>query len=136
MDVFTFFCYLVSMAAAGLSGGKYGRCRAAAVPLHSPPFNDAAAVKFFLLSSSLLFSSCMASNKNKNNTELQFSICILLHWCCRYRVALIGRGLIKVLRFNYSKFCCVNWEIGLCFLRDKVKHLIVIICPLFEAYWE
>ena len=115
--------------AASLSGGKFGRCRsvwrqvwplqgclaaslAAAGPLQCrytrPPFNGAAAVKCFLLSSSLLFSSCMASNKNKNNTELQFSICILLHWCCRYRVALIGRGLIKVLHFNYSKFCCVN----------------------------
>ena len=27
-----------SLAAAGLAGGKFGRCRAAAVPLHSPPF--------------------------------------------------------------------------------------------------
>ena len=32
--------------AASLSGGKSGRCRAAAGPLHSPPpFNGAAAVK-------------------------------------------------------------------------------------------
>ena len=97
-----------SLAAAELSGGKIGRCRAAAVPLHSPPFNGAAAVKFFLLSSSLLLSSCMVSNKNKNNAELQFSSCILLYWCCRYWVALIGRGLIQVLHFDYSKFCCVN----------------------------
>ena len=117
--------------AASLSGGKSGRCRAAAGPLHSPPpFNGAAAVKCFLLSSSLLFSSCMVSNENKNNTELQFSICILLHWCSRYRVALIGRGLIKVLHFNYSKFCCPNREIRLCFLRDKLKHLIAIVFAL------
>ena len=27
-----------SLAAAGVSGGKFGRCRAAAVPLHLPPF--------------------------------------------------------------------------------------------------
>ena len=110
------------LAAAGLALqvclAATGRCRAAAGPLYSPPFNGAAAVKCFLLSSSLLFSSCMVSNKNKNNTELQFSICILLHWCCRYRVALIGKGLIKVLHFNYSKFCCPNREVRLCFLRD------------------
>ena len=57
------------LAAAGLSGGNWllqGRCT-------SPSFNGAA-VKYFLLSSSLLFSSSMVSNKNKNNTELQFSI--------------------------------------------------------------
>ena len=27
-----------SLAAAGVSGGKLGRCRAAAMPLHLPPF--------------------------------------------------------------------------------------------------
>ena len=57
------------LAAAGLSGGNWllqGRCT-------SPSFNGAA-VKYFLLSSSLLFSSSMVSNENKNNTELQFSI--------------------------------------------------------------
>ena len=77
-------------AAAGPSGGKFGRCRSiwrqvlAAAGLSggnwllqgrctSPSFNGAA-VKYFLLSSSLLFSSSVVSNKNKNNTELQFSI--------------------------------------------------------------
>ena len=38
----------------------------------------------------LLFSSCVASNKNKNIIELQFSIYIFLHWCCRLGVG-IGR---------------------------------------------
>ena len=72
------------------SGGKSGRCRAAAGPLQGrytrPSFNGAAAVKCFFLSSSFLFSSCVASNKNKNIIELQFSIHIFLHWCCRYGV--------------------------------------------------
>ena len=57
------------LAAAGLSGGNWllqGRCT-------SPSFNGAA-VKYFLLSLSLLFSSSIVPNKNKNNTELQFSI--------------------------------------------------------------
>ena len=36
------------------------------------------------------FSSCVASNKNKNIVELQFSIHIFLHWCCRHGVG-IGR---------------------------------------------
>ena len=31
-------CLAASLAAAGLSGGKFGRCRAAAGPLHSPLF--------------------------------------------------------------------------------------------------
>ena len=51
-----------------------------------PSFNGAAAVKCFFLSSSFLFSSCVASNKNKNIIELQFSIHIFLHWCCRYGI--------------------------------------------------
>ena len=97
------FCRLQGRLAANLAAAGPLQCRYA-----RPPFNGAAAVNCFLLSSSLLFSSCMVSNKNKNNTELQFSICIMLYWCCRYRVALIGRGLIKVLHFNYSKFCCVS----------------------------
>ena len=49
------------LAAASLSGGKSGRCRAAAGPLQGrytrPSFNGAAAVKCFFLSSSFLFSS-------------------------------------------------------------------------------
>ena len=55
------------------SGGKSGRCRAAAGPLHSPPLlmvllcQDATiGFSVSLLSSSFLFSSCVASNKNKN----------------------------------------------------------------------
>ena len=82
------------LAAAGLALqaclAATGRCRAAAGPLYSPPFNGAAAVKCFFLSSSFLFSSCVASNKNKNIIELQFSIHIFLHWCCRHGVG-IGR---------------------------------------------
>ena len=65
-----------SLAAAGPLQGRYTR----------PSFNGAAAVKCFFLSSSFLFSSCVASNKNKNIIELQFSIHIFLHWCCRYGV--------------------------------------------------
>ena len=45
-----------SLAAAGPLQGRYTR----------PSFNGAAAVKCFFLSSSFLFSSCVASNKNKN----------------------------------------------------------------------
>ena len=90
------------MAAAGPLQCRYTR----------PPFNDAAAVKFFLLSSSLLLSSCMVSNKNKNNTELQFSNCILLHWCCRYRVALIGRGLIKFCILIIQSFAVLVEKLG------------------------
>ena len=66
-----------SLAAAGPLQGRYTR----------PPFNGAAAVKCFFLSSSFLSS---ASNKNKNIIELQFSIHIFLHWCCRHGVG-IGR---------------------------------------------
>ena len=87
---------------------------------------------FFLLSSSCAVSSSVVSNKNENNAELQSSIYVLLHWCCKYRMTLIERGLIKVLHsnyhvegglikvlhFDYSKFCCPNWEIRLCFLRE------------------
>ena len=134
----------VGRASATICAGCSGRCRSlwrqlsAAGPLWGcytrPSFDGAAALKSFFLSSSFLFSSCLVLNKNKNDTELQFSNCILIRWCCWCMVALIGRDLIKVLRFNYSKFCCVNWEIGLCFLRDKMKHLIVIVCPLFEVH--
>ena len=49
------------MAAAGRLQGRYTR----------PSSNGAAAVKCFFLSSSFLFSSCVASNKNKNIIELQ-----------------------------------------------------------------
>ena len=66
-------CLAASLAAAGPLQGRYTR----------PSFNGAAAVKCFFLSSSFLFSSCVASNKNKNIIELQFSIHIFLHWCCR-----------------------------------------------------
>ena len=58
------------LAAAGLSGGKVWPLQ---VCCTRPSFNGAA-VKYFLLSSSLLFSSSIVPNKNKNNTELQFSI--------------------------------------------------------------
>ena len=93
-------CLAASLAAAGPLQGRYTR----------PLFNGAAAVKCFFLSSSFLFSSCVASNKNKNIIELQFSIYIFLYWCCRYRVALVERGLIKVLHFNYSKFFAMSIE--------------------------
>ena len=53
-------CLAASLAAAGPLQCRYAR----------PPFNGAAAVGCFLLSSSLLFSSCMVSNKNRNNTEI------------------------------------------------------------------
>ena len=53
-------CLAASMAAAGPLQCRYA----------CPPFNGAAAVNCFLLSSSLLFSSCMVSNKNRNNTEI------------------------------------------------------------------
>ena len=62
-----------------------------------PPFNGAAAVGCFLLSSSLLFSSCLVSNKNRNDAAIAIWHLYMLYWCCRYTVALIGRGLIKVL---------------------------------------
>ena len=70
------------LAAVGLSGGNWllqgclaaiGCCWAVQGRCTRPSFNGAA-VKYFLLSSSLLFSSSMVSNENKNNTELQFSI--------------------------------------------------------------
>ena len=90
------------LAAAGPSGGRFwplqvslaaiGCCKAmwrqlaAAGPLQGrctrPSFNGAAALKCFFLSSSFLFSSCLVLNKNKNDTELQFSNCILIRWCC------------------------------------------------------
>ena len=44
--------------------------------------------------------------------------------------------LIKVLHFNYSKFLLCQLRNWVCLLRDKMKHLIVIVCPLFEAYWR
>ena len=80
-----------SLATAGPFGGKFGRCRsiwrqvlAAAGPLQGrytrPSFNDAAAVdilsaifKLCCFSSNSLqvaVSSCVVSNKNKNNAEL------------------------------------------------------------------
>ena len=65
-------CLAASLAAAGLLQCRY-TC---------PPFNGAAALKCFFLSSSFLFSSCLVLNKNKNDTELQFSNCILIRWCC------------------------------------------------------
>ena len=94
--VFTFFCYMVSLVyGAWYEGGwqptkmvrryrsrqtsaaLFAGCRAVwrqIWPLQCryarPPFNGAAAVGCFLLSSSLLFSSCMVSNKNRNNTEI------------------------------------------------------------------
>ena len=48
----------------------------------------------------------------------------------------LKRGLIKVWHFHHSKLCYVNCEIGLCLLRDKMKHSIVVVCPLFKAYWK
>ena len=76
---------------AGLSGGSWllqgrlaaiGCCRAVQGRCTRPSFNGAAALKCFFLSSSFLFSSCLVLNKNKNDTELQFSNCILIRWCC------------------------------------------------------
>ena len=97
-----------SLAAAGPLQCRYTR----------PPFNGAAALKCFFLSSSFLFSSCLVLNKNKNDTELQFSNCILIRWCCWYMVALIGRDFIKVLRLVIQSFAVsieklgsVFWEI-------------------------
>ena len=119
--------------AASLSGGKFGRCRAVTL---------APLLMVLLLSSSLMllllwnvlsaiFEFCCFSSNSLQVLLflLVWFIYVLLHWCCWYRVALIERGLIKVLHSNYhiegskfciyySKFCCPNWEIRLCFLRD------------------
>ena len=43
----------------------------------------------------------------------------------------LKRGLIKVWHFHHSKLCYVNCEIGLCLLRDKMEHSIVIVCPFY-----
>ena len=59
------FCRLQGRLAANLAAAGPLQCRCA-----RPPFNGAAAVDCFLPSSSLLFSSCMVSNKNRNNTEI------------------------------------------------------------------
>jgi hypothetical protein len=51
----------------------------------------------------------------------------LTRWCCWYRVALIGRDLVKVLCFNYSKFYCVMSNHLLC----HVQHL-----PFFVSVFQ
>ena len=85
---------------SGKSGGKSGRCRAAAGPLHPPPLLMVLLLwNVSLLSSSFLFSSCVASNKNKNIIELQFSIHIFLHWCCRYGVGVGWKGFDQSFAF-------------------------------------
>ena len=123
---------VASLAAAGLSGGNWllqGRCT-------SPSFNGAA-VKYFLLSSSLLFSSCLVLNKNKKYYRVAMSIHIIFTLLLPMRDwRWLKRGLIKVWHFHHSKLCYVNCEIGLCLLRDKMKHSIVVVCPLFKAYWK
>ena len=47
----------------------------------------------------------MASNKNKNIIELQFSVYIFYISAADTGLALVDRDLIKVLHFDYSKFC-------------------------------
>ena len=46
------------------------------------------------------------------------------------------QGGIDWKRFDQSIAFSFNCEIGLCLLRDKMKHAIVIVCPLFKAYWK
>ena len=43
---------------------------------------------------------------------------------------------IKYIWFGQSFAFSFNCEIGLCLLRDKMRHSIVIVCPLFKAYWK
>ena len=64
----------------------------------------------------LLFSSCMASNKNNNIIELQFSVYIFYISAADTGLALVDRDLIKVLHFDYSKFL-------LSLERDLIKVL-------------
>ena len=88
-----------SLAAAGPLQCRYTR----------PPFNGAAALKCFFLSSSFLFSSCVVLNKNKKYYRVAMSIRICFTLVLQMRDwRWLKRGLIKVLHFNYSKFCCVN----------------------------
>ena len=58
-----------SLAAAGPLQCRYTR----------PPFNGAAAVKCFFLSSSFLFSSCVVLNKNKKYYRVAMSIHIFFY---------------------------------------------------------
>ena len=137
----------VGRASATICAGCSGRCRslwrqlAAAGPLWGcytrPSFNGAAALKSFFLSSSFLFSSCLVLNKNKKYYRVAMSIHIIFTLLLPMRDwRWLKRGLIKVWHFHHSKLCYVNCEIGLCLLRDKMKHSIVIVCPLFKAYWK
>ena len=87
------------LAAAGPSGGRFwppqvsmaaiGCCRAVALaPLSMVLllWNILSAIfKLCCFSSDSLqvaVSFCVVSNKNRNDTKLQFSVCILTRWCC------------------------------------------------------
>ena len=127
----------VVAAAASLSGGNcllQGRCEAVILaPLLMVLlfWNILSAIfKLCCFSSDSLqvaVSFCVVSNQNRNGTELQFSICMLTRWCCWYRVSLIGRDLVKVMCFNYSKFYCVMSNHLLC----HVQHL-----PFFVSVFQ
>ena len=51
--------------------------------------------------------------------------------CCEFQV-----DWKKCIWFDQSFAFSFNCEIGLCLLRDKMKHSIVVVCPLFKAYWK
>ena len=86
------------LAAAGLSGGNWllqGRCT-------SPSFNGAA-VKYFLLSSSLLFSSCLVLNKNKKYYRVAMSIHIFYIVIADARLEVVEKRSDQSLAFTLFK---------------------------------
>ena len=88
----------VVAAAAGLSGGNcllQGRCT-------SPSFNGAA-VKYFLLSSSLLFSSCLVLNKNKKYYRVAMSIHIFYIVIADARLEVVEKRSDQSLVFSSFK---------------------------------
>ena len=122
------FKMVASLAVAGLSGGNWllqGKFSPLQVCCTRPSFNGAAALKCFFLSSSFLFSSCLVLNKNKKYYRVAMSIHIIFTLLLPMRDwRWLKRGLIKVWHFHHSKLCYVNCEIGLCLLRDEMKHSI------------
>ena len=97
------------MAAAGLLQCRY-TC---------PPFNGAAALKCFFLSSSFLFSSCVVLNKNKKYYRVAMSIHDFYIVIADARLEVVEKRSDQSLAFSSFKAMLCNCEIGLCFVRDE-----------------
>ena len=109
---------MVADESGGKSGGKSG----------------AAAVKFL---SAVCVKWCLPlrlQTRTKISYDCNFSnyISVLLIQGWNWLKGIWSKFCILIIQ----SFCYPNWEIRLCFLRDKMKHLIAIVVALIWSIFE